>query len=481
MRRLLPSLLVSLIWLSLLPQFAEADSLPPRLEIQLEEPIRSLPPDFCGLSFETRLVLPDENGQHYFSPDHTALVAMFQTLGIKSLRIGGNTAERASVPIPGFADIDQLFAFARKAGTKVIYTVRMAGNEPTAAAAIVDFIDRHHRDTVACYIIGNEPDKDWTYEGYLSEWKRFAAVITAPEHTPHAQFCAPTTTSGAPGWPALMVRDLRGTKLLAMAGQHYYAGGSRRKHPDFQSARETLLHDDAPARYASFAAKFLPEVLTAGIPLRMNETNSFSSGGYWGASDTFAASLWGLEYLYWWAYAGAAGINFHAGHKVYPGDEIVRRNVYTPLTPTADGVVALPLAYAIKMFSLGSQGALLPFAWTEAEPPSRLSCAAVRGNDRHIYLTLVNKTHGNAARDLSLALDSGRFQAEAEILQLQTLGDRIGNVHGVTINGMQIAEDASLTANWWPVTLATQHPHLIVTVPKTSAVLLRLRSVLETY
>jgi len=66
------------------------------------------------------LVDPATNGAYFFSPANKPLVKMFQTLGIQSLRVGGNTAERATVKIPDKADIDSLFGFARAAGVKVI-------------------------------------------------------------------------------------------------------------------------------------------------------------------------------------------------------------------------------------------------------------------------------------------------------------------------------------------------------------------------
>src|SRR5215475_7205919 len=50
--------------------------------------------NFMGLSFEVSQLSPDGNGVHYFRPDNAALVNLFQTLGVKSLRIGGNTSDR---------------------------------------------------------------------------------------------------------------------------------------------------------------------------------------------------------------------------------------------------------------------------------------------------------------------------------------------------------------------------------------------------
>src|SRR5690349_841370 len=98
---------------------------PVTVTIDTKAPGAVIPDDFAGLSFEMQTVLPGTYGPYFFSPKNRPLIAMFQTLGIKNLRVGGNTADRPGVAIPGPADADSLFAFARAAGVKVIYTLRL--------------------------------------------------------------------------------------------------------------------------------------------------------------------------------------------------------------------------------------------------------------------------------------------------------------------------------------------------------------------
>ncbi len=81
--------------------------------------------DFLGLSYETSQMLPRSDGTRYFSASNKPLVALFKTLGVKSLRIGGNSVDSPQAAIPTDADIDSLFGFARAAGVKVIYSVRL--------------------------------------------------------------------------------------------------------------------------------------------------------------------------------------------------------------------------------------------------------------------------------------------------------------------------------------------------------------------
>ena len=137
---------------------------PVALQVDLAHPGRAIPPDFCGLSYEIIMVLPKEaTREHYFSPKNASLINTFKTLGVKHLRVGGNTAERVTVAIPGTSDIDSLFDFAKAAETKVIYTLRMEGNTTAAAAGIAKYVMDHYRDYVSCFTVGNEPDKPWEY------------------------------------------------------------------------------------------------------------------------------------------------------------------------------------------------------------------------------------------------------------------------------------------------------------------------------
>ncbi len=123
----------------------------------------AVPHDFSGLSFEIEKVLPDRNGKYYFSPDNKPLIAMFKTLGIKSLRVGGNTADRPTIKVPAKADIDTLFAFAKASDIKVIYTLRMREGDPGVAAELAKYIIRSlqarvdllcHRQRTECFCQG---------------------------------------------------------------------------------------------------------------------------------------------------------------------------------------------------------------------------------------------------------------------------------------------------------------------------------------
>ena len=59
-----------------------------------------------------------------------------------------------------------------------------------------------------------------------------------------------------------------------------------------------------------------------GIPYRISECNSFFNGGAAGVSNSYASSLWVLDFLFNAAMGGATGVNMHGGGNA-PG--------YTPI------------------------------------------------------------------------------------------------------------------------------------------------------
>jgi len=129
LRNVLPSLIAICLYPGVILAASSVD-----IALDLKSPYAAISSNFVGLSYEMWLVGAATNGAYFFTPANKPLLRMFQTLGIQSLRVGGNTAERATVKIPDKADIDSLFAFARAAGVKVIYTLRLSDSNQVAAA-----------------------------------------------------------------------------------------------------------------------------------------------------------------------------------------------------------------------------------------------------------------------------------------------------------------------------------------------------------
>jgi hypothetical protein len=426
-----------------------------------KEPIA---PEFIGVSYETQMVLPDSQGRYYFTPDNKNLVAMFRTLGIKSLRVGGNTADRPTVNIPAPADLDQLFAFAKAADVKLIYTLRMREGDPKAAADTAKYIMDHYKDRLTCFAIGNEPNVFATeYPAYLKAWKDYAKEVTAV--VPGAKFCGPSATPGKANWAKDFVNDMAGSGLVTLITQHDYPGNSARKVTDPAAARIQMLSPDWVKYNEKFAAKFVPAVEAKKLPFRLEEANSFFHGGAKDVSDTLASALWALDYMYWWASHGCSGINFHTGDSVAAGEQnAVCR--YAAFTSTSSGYEAHPIAYALKAFDLSGHGKLVPVKITSNDENLNLRGYATIGGGP-LTVILINK-EVTSGRDAKVRIESGgEYDYKPKMSRLIGQNGDVAATKGITFGGAEITADGQWKGN-------VDFVENVVTLPAASAAIVEL-------
>jgi hypothetical protein len=141
--------------------------------------------------------------------------------------------------------VDSLFAFAKAADVKVIYTLRLNQGSLGAATEMANYITRHYEKRLECFAIGNEPNVfSKEYAPYLAEWKRYAAEIRAPTNSPNAKFCGPSTSPGHESWAGKFADEFGRSNLLAFIAQHDYPGGDARRATNSIAARDRIL---APA------------------------------------------------------------------------------------------------------------------------------------------------------------------------------------------------------------------------------------------
>lgn len=417
------------------------------VQLSPSKPGAAVAADFVGLSFEMQNVLPDTNGNHFFSPKNKPLIKMFKALGIRSIRVGGNTADRPALPVPGTTDVDTLFAFAKAANVKVIYTLRLNQGNLAAAAQMANYITRHYRNELVCFAIGNEPNVfSKEFAPYLAEWKRYADEITAPTNSPSAKFCGPSTSPGHESWAANFAGEFGSHGPLAFISQHDYPGGDARRATNAAVARDKILSPAIDEHYAKFSAGFVPAVLSNGLPYRLEEANSFYDGGALDVSDTFASALWALDYQWWWASHGASGINFHTGDKVAARDDS-KPCRYAVFWTSPRGYDVHPIGYALKMFSLGGQGSLIP---TQVENTNGLNVTAYATalNERTVFVTLINREHGSSARAADVTLNSGFSRAHGQMTLLSAPNHDVSAKEGITLGGAEIRDDASWDGRW---------------------------------
>ncbi|HVU32732.1 MAG TPA: hypothetical protein VHE61_04810 [Opitutaceae bacterium] len=444
--------------------------------------------EFAGLSYEVTAVLPAANGRHYFAPDNTGLVTLFRSLGIGSLRVGGNTSDRNAARLPSPADLDALFGFARAAGVRVIYCLRLHDGDPAADAATAKYIMNRYAPWVDCFSIGQEPSaypvgpaerdhvaphpagamkEKYPYSRYHDEWRRFARTIIAA--VPGVRFCGPSVHNNA-AWTNRFIADFGRGYHVTLVSAHLYAGGAATAVASDQLARDWMLSSHFTSVCERLASAVEPHLEATRLPFRLEETNSYYNGGRLGASDTFASALWGLDYLDWWAAHGAAGLNFHTGDGVSMNGGI-HAPAYGVFTSGADGYDIKPLAYALKAFSLAGPGTVLPVAAPGA--PAALAAYAVRSGDQ-LTITLINRSHDADAKEIAVTLEPGDRWHRAKVVTLRDRNGEVAARTGITLGGAPIDPHGGWDGHWSPVPAGPSDHTFSLTVPAASAAIIRL-------
>jgi hypothetical protein len=496
-----------------------------------------VPDDFAGLGFETRSAVANSYhvAGYFFSAGNAQLIALFRNMGLGNIRVGGGTVdgsgtdEHCATPTPSFEDIDNLFAFARAAGVKVIYSVRLLNmgscanaNLAEDDAKIVSYIWQKYRGELDSFSIGNEPDvrgyhsrpghevdpaiyeatpgvPGSAYASYFAEWRRFAAIIR--KAAPGADFSGPDTavsdtSSFTPdpahgvSWTVQFARDLKSSGLLVEALQHHYVWGL----PDNTTAQEGIddmlssawdddteagsqpAHNGGTAEFHPYPfvyARVLAPLVAMGIPYRMTEANDCLHGVP-GASNGFASALWALDYMHWWAAHHMAGVNFH-NNPWLPTDTIVP----DPNPCTAAGCSnyrVTPKAYGIKAFDLGGHGYVENIAIAN---PRKINLTAYAvGTSRDLYVTIINKTHSTThdAVAAAVVIDAAGFNG-AEVDSMVLTGGEPGNaaLMTATLGGATIANDAPWSGKW-TAQGRVRNGKFALTVKSTTAAIVRIRA-----
>jgi hypothetical protein len=450
------------------------------------EPIAS---DFIGLSFEGALLEPDTNGVHYFRADNRPLIELFRQLGVKSLRIGGNTSDRDAKRLPLESDLDRLFEFARAADVKVIFTLRFLNGDQADAAKTANYIMARYASLMDSFSIGQEPSayptqrvdtrpnlermgataEQFRYEDWSPEWERFAAAIRTA--VPAVQFCGPAVHNRG-DWAQKFMTEFGNSHQVKMCVMHLYPGGAGNKVPTPEIGRARMLSGEFLETYQKLESAFGPLARSKGLPYRLEETNNYYNGGASDVSDTFAAALWGLEYMHWWAARGARGVNFHTGDYVSTGSGLDPCK-YTAFNSVPKGYRVRPLGYALKAFDIGGRGRVVPVR-IFPQPDKALAAFATQADDQTIHVTLINKQHGPDGKEelVELRLPTGFRSGQTMFLSAPAADVAAKNM--ITLGGAEIGPAGTWAGAWTPTSLLSEKGVFTVRVPPATAAIVRL-------
>jgi hypothetical protein len=277
------------------------------------------------------------------------------------------------------ADFDRGYRFAHTTGWKLYLGIDLGQFAPDTFAAEAAYAANRPgaQGVLAAVEIGNEPDvfagnyRSAAYDGdsVASEYAAYDAALGA--RAPALARVGPAMCCKPHDFAQFLAAG-GGNGLLLLTYHHYPTTAV--DNPTVG----TILSPGLMGKTAALIDVVVSDAQTVRLPLRMAETNSASSGGKHGTSDVFAASLWGLDYMYTLAEHGAVGVNFHGAPNGF---------IYAPLIDSA-GVRAKPLFYAMLAFHAGAIGALVPATVASS---ANLTAHAALAADGTLRVTVINK------------------------------------------------------------------------------------------
>lgn len=443
----------------------------------------SIPAAFAGLSYEKSSI--NEN-PHLFTASNSNLIGLFKRLSPSILRIGGNSVDRNVWTPSGNgqtsgqiapSDVDALAAFVKAAGWQCLYGINLGGagpspytsgsftaaTTPALAAAEVAYVSAQFGSSLLGIEIGNECDlygnsyfagTGWNLAAFESLWGQFRSAILA--QTPGVNLTGPADAGSESSWTVPFGQTVTKSEISLLT-QHYYRANGQLS----TSTGAFLITPDATL--ISDLSVLNNGATSIGIPFRMAECNSFYNGGASGVSNSYASSLWVIDYLFDCALGGAAGVNFHGGGNGAG---------YTPIADSGGAVVqARPEYYGILLFTLAGQGTLYT---TQVSAGSLNVTGYAVKTSSGLSIVVVNKDSSN---NLNLTIHLPQSATSATLLQMTQLssgaaGPNLSAINGVTIQGATVNADGSF-APGSAYTLNPSGTQLQCYVPLLSAVLIQ--------
>jgi len=431
-------------------------------------------PAFAGLSYEKSNIY-----ESVFTASNSDLIGLFKRLGPSLLRIGGSSVDQTvwTPNGPGRthgqvapSDVDSLAAFVKTAGWQCLYGVNLGGaatgaTTPTLAAAEVAYAAKQLGSSLLGIEIGNECDGygsagsyfagNWSLSQFLTLWGQFRSAIL--DATPSASITGPASSSHEATWTVPFGEAVTKSEITLLT-QHYY-----RADGQSPTSTETFLITPDLGLIANLAI-LKTGAESIGVPYRMSECNSFWNGGASGVSDSYASSLWAIDYLFNCAQGGASGVNFHGGGDG-PG--------YTPIAEAGSVIAARPEFYGVLFFTLVGQGAL--YATQLSAGSLNVTAYAVKPSSGGLNLVVVNK---DLTENLQLTMQLPQSANSATLIAMNQLtrgatGPELSATSGVTIQGAAVNSDGTFFPSA-PYRLSPSGSQLTCYVPALSAVLIQI-------
>lgn len=414
---------------------------------------RLIPKDFSGFSIEVRAA-----ARAYLGPPDRPNRVFFQllkNLGAGSIRIGGDSQDLScwnpqQAPQPQRcrftitpADIQGFAQASAATGWPVIVGINLAENSASWALPYGVAVEKAFAGTpgsrLAGFEIGNEPDiyyrhfahpqparpghafhysqprtASWNWQELASEWRSYAAAFEGDPATKNVPLIGPAICCAKNFLDTLgPFIDAVGPATFGLVTVHNYPTstcGGRTVTTEQLLSRATL------DRWEKSGSSLAAAVEQRGLPLRMEETNSASCSGQRGVSNTFAATAWGLDWMFDNAGLGLTGVNFHMDvHSPYDAIAVETQASLDGSASYTDSV--RPLYYAVYTFAKLAEGRSL-LAVTPATSANIAAYAVRASSSAPVRVFLINKDMSAGG---SVSIHLSKPMGQATVLRVSAL------------------------------------------------------------
>lgn len=413
------------------------------IRLDSERRLRAIPAGFIGLSYEiSSVAVPG-----LLSANNLPYVQMVRNLGPQGvIRVGGNTSDFSSYQADGAPrslpkstlvnadNLRQLRDFLDAIGWKLLWGLNLGSDRLDNAVEEARAVANIMGNRLLALEIGNEPDlfKNsghrtgiYNYTAWHKEYRRYKAAIRAT--LPQVPFAGPDIAGGEVDWMESFARD-EGNDIGLLTAHHYIADQANPA-----STIKLMLQEEK--NYRSVLAKFQAIAKSADLPYRLCETATYSGGGKVGASDTFAAALWALDYLFVLVSYGCTGVNMQTG-----ANHFGWISHYTPVSDDMAGHYgAAPEYYGLLAFAQAARGEQITAACDNAG--INLTAYATRQISGTMTLTVINK---ELRQDAKVEVIGAALRT-ARVMRLSA--PLISATDGVMLGGTSVRGDGTWKAS----------------------------------
>lgn len=413
-----------------------------RITLDPTQTLAIIPPDFTGLGYEISSVA--RSG--LLSSQNAIYVQLVRTLGEKGVvRVGGNTSDYASYSataqpvsspermggsVINATALRDLGAFLDATGWQLIWGLNLGNGTPENAIQEAKAVIAAAKNHLIAFEIGNEPDlfsshevhrhTGYGYDAYLREYRTYRDTLR--KAIPGLSLAGPDAAD-ATDWVVRFASDEG--KDIALLTHHYYREG---QNPS--STIDKLLHPDP--KLNPLLAKLRAASEESRVPFRICETNSFSGGGKSGVSDTFAAALWVLDFMFTLAAAGCAGVNIETGV-----NQLGFISSYSPLGDDEHGHYwAAAEYYGMLAFAQSGRGRMIGCR-IDAEGRNIKAYATQPASDR-VVITVINKEPSSNADVMVDAVILASLRSRS---LCRLLAPSLQSKSGISLGGASVSSD----------------------------------------